>query len=506
MPPLDTARQVGVIGAGTMGAGIAQVAALAGHPVLLHDVDASRADDAVAAVGAHLDRLVAKGRLAPADADAARGRVRAVPSVDDLAGCGMVVEAVVEDLGVKRDLLARLEAVCAPDTVLATNTSSLSVTAVAAGLEYPGRVVGLHFFNPAPVLPLVEVVSGAATSPAVADSVVGTALAWGKTPVRCASTPGFVVNRVARPFYGEAMRVLEERAADPATVDAVLREAGGFRMGPCELTDLIGQDVNHAVGASVWEQTFHDPRYQPSAVQQRLVDAGWLGRKTGRGFFPYGEGADAPRPATADARPAPAGGVTVTGGLHVLAGLPDRLRATGVEVRVDEAETQPVLGLRLPSGAWLVETAGETATAMSWEAPVIALDWALDPGTATRFCLAAPDGCPAAALDEAVGVLQATGAAVSVVDDVPGLVVARTLAMLANEAVDLVHRGEATHSDVDTAMRLGTGYPFGPYEWGVRHAVDVAEVLDALHRAYPTGRYRVGARLRRLAETAGREQ
>ncbi|HEU4491416.1 MAG TPA: 3-hydroxyacyl-CoA dehydrogenase [Jiangellales bacterium] len=505
MPPLDTSRPVGVVGAGTMGAGIAQVAAVAGHETLLHDVDAGRAADAVQAVGAQLDRLAATGRLPPDQAAAARTRLRTVAEVDDLAGCGMVVEAVVEDLAVKRELFARLEAVCGPDTVLATNTSSLSVTAVAAGLEHPGRVVGLHFFNPAPVLPLVEVVSGAATTPSVADSTVGTALAWGKTPVRCASTPGFVVNRVARPFYGEAMRVLEERAADPATVDAVLREAGGFRMGPCELTDLIGQDVNHAVGLSVWEQTFQDPRYQPSPIQQRLVDAGWLGRKSARGFHPYGEGVDRPSPRTADPRPAPRT-VTVTGGLHVLDGLAERLRAAGVDVRVDEGEAQPVLGIRMPSGAWLVETAGETATAMSWEAPVLALDWALDARRASRFCLAGPDGCPEEALGEAVGLLQTTGAAVSVVDDVPGLLVARTLAMLANEAVDLVHRGEATPGDVDTAMRLGTGYPFDPYAWGVEHAVDVVEVLDALHRAYPTGRYRPSTRLRRLADTAGRSR
>ena len=503
MPPLDTSRPVGVIGAGTMGAGIAQVAAVAGHETLLHDSDPGRASDAVQAVSAELDRLAATGRLGPEEAAAARRRLRVVDDVAELAGCGMIVEAVVEDLAVKRDLFTRLESVCAPDTVLATNTSSLSVTAVAAGLEHPGRVVGLHFFNPAPVLPLVEVVAGASTSPSVADSAVGTALAWGKSPVRCASTPGFVVNRVARPFYGEAMRVLEERATDPTTLDAVLRDAGGFRMGPCELTDLIGQDVNHAVGVSVWEQTFRDPRYQPSAVQQRLVDAGWLGRKSGRGFHPYGEGAGPPSPRAADPRPAPTA-VIVTGGLHVLDGVADRIRHAGVVVQVDDGDSQPVLGIRLPSGAWLVETAGESATAMSWEAPVLALDWALDPRTASRFCLAAPDGCPDVALDEAVGLLQATGAAVSVVDDVPGLLVARTLAMLANEAIDLVHRGEASPGDVDTAMRLGTGYPFGPYEWGVEHAVDVVEVLDALHRAYPSGRYRPSTRLRRLADTAGR--
>ena len=256
---LTAAVPVGVVGSGTMGAGIAQIAAQAGHPVLLQDAVPGRAETAVDGIGSQWGRMVGKGRLDPAAADAARGRLTAAKDVADLAGCGLVVEAAVESLDVKRAIFAGLEAVVDKKCVLATNTSSLSITAVAATLRYPGRCVGMHFFNPAPVMKLVEVVSGLQTDQHIASAVAAVATLWGKTAVRVASTPGFIVNRVARPFYGEAFRTLDEAAADPATIDALMREAGGFRMGPLELTDLIGQDVNLAVGRSVWELFGQDP-------------------------------------------------------------------------------------------------------------------------------------------------------------------------------------------------------------------------------------------------------
>ncbi len=280
---------VGVVGAGTMGAGIAEVAARAGHRVLLLDAVEGAAAAALVALGGRLDRDVAKDRLDAAAADEVRGRLEVVTSADALAPCGLVIEAVAEDLEVKRDLFATLEKVVADDAVLATNTSSLSVTAVANRLREPGRLVGLHFFNPAPRMRLVEVVRGAATGPEVVESAMALVRAWGKEPVTCTSTPGFIVNRVARPFYGEAQRMVEEGVADAATIDHVLREVGGFPMGPFELTDLVGQDVNLAVSRSVWEQTFHDPRYAPTVLQQGLVDAGLLGRKTGRGVYDYAD-------------------------------------------------------------------------------------------------------------------------------------------------------------------------------------------------------------------------
>jgi 3-hydroxyacyl-CoA dehydrogenase len=292
---------VGVVGAGTMGAGIAQVVATAGHRTLLLDAREGAAAAAVAGVEDRLRRSVERGRLDAAEAEAVLARLEAVGStgsVADLAGCDLVVEAVVEDLAVKHALLADLEGVVSPSAVLASNTSSLPVDELAAPLAHPGRVAGLHFFNPAPLMRLVEVVRGARTDPAVVERLVELVRAWGKVPVTCASTPGFVVNRVARPYYGEAFRLLGSTDLAPATVDALLREAGGFPMGPLELTDLIGQDVNAAVGRSVWQATGKDPRYAPSPVQDALVAAGRLGRKTGSGFYEHGDGRELPQAAT----------------------------------------------------------------------------------------------------------------------------------------------------------------------------------------------------------------
>jgi 3-hydroxybutyryl-CoA dehydrogenase len=495
---MQLAAPVAVVGSGTMGAGIAQIAAEAGHPVLLLDAVPGRAQMAVDAVGAQWDRMVGKGRLDPAAAAAARTNLKAAADVADLAGSALVIEAAVESLDIKRTIFAGLEAVVDDRCVLATNTSSLSITAVAATLRHPERCVGMHFFNPAPVMRLVEVVSGLATDPQVASAVAAIATGWGKTAVRVASTPGFIVNRVARPFYGEALRLLDEGAADPATIDAVLREAGGFRMGPLELTDLIGQDVNLAVGRSVWELFAHDPRYAPSPAQQALVDAGRLGRKAGQGFYSYAPGAAAPVPTTA-ALGAVVRHVRVGGDWGPWGGLWNRLSDNGIEVTRARAEKP---WAELPAGAFLVPTDGRPATQRAHEAvrPVIVLDLALDPGVATRFAVAGSDGCPPGQVDEVTGLLQATGAAVTVLDDIPGLLVARTAAMLANEAADVVGRKVASAADVETAMRLGVGYPIGPLAWGDRiGAGRVVELLDNLALVYRDGRYRACPILRRAA-------
>jgi 3-hydroxybutyryl-CoA dehydrogenase len=293
---------VGVVGAGAMGSGIAQVAAAAGHRVVLADADAGAVARARAGMVKTLAREVEKGRL-PAGGDAAViGRVRWVERVDDLsafAECGMVIEAIVERLDVKRGLFASLESVVAPDAVLATNTSSLPVAAIGSACKKPGRVVGVHFFNPAPVMPLVEIVPSLATSADVVDGARSLVDSWGKVTVLASDTPGFIVNRVARPFYGESIRVLEEGVADVATIDWAMKTLGGFRMGPFELMDFIGHDVNFVVTKSVFEGLSFDPRYRPSVTQQRLLEAGWLGRKSGRGFYDYSPGVTPP-PATAD--------------------------------------------------------------------------------------------------------------------------------------------------------------------------------------------------------------
>lgn len=500
---------VGIVGAGTMGAGVAEVAARAGHVVRVLDTRDGAAPAARRAIVGRLARDVERGRLTREQADDIEARVVPVAAVENLAGCRLVVEAIVEDLEAKRELLRAVEDAvdkgepdAGQEVLLATNTSSVSVTAIGAALRRPDRFGGLHFFNPAPRMALVEVVHGDATAPAWVEAVSEVVRAWGKTPVVCASTPGFVVNRVARPFYGEAQRVVELRATDAATVDAVLTEAGGFPLGPFALTDLIGQDVNLAVSRSVWEQTYHDPRYAPTVLQTGLVDAGRLGRKSGRGFFRYDGGvAVDSAPQTAPPRRAPRRVEVRDYDFGPMAAFLDRVAASGVTVDhvalSDEQALEELPGLRLPGDGLLRVSDGSPAR--SWgEAPggVVLLDWANDPATCTRVALMAPRDIEVEVLDAAIGLCQAAGVEVSVIGDVAGGIVARTVAMLANEAVDLVARGEASATDVDVAMLLGAGYPSGPLEWGDRvGAARVAAVLDELDEESPTGRYRVSPRL-----------
>ncbi|MER7954288.1 3-hydroxyacyl-CoA dehydrogenase [Streptomyces sp. NPDC096030] len=495
---LDRSRTVAVVGTGTMGQGIAQVALVAGHPVRLYDSAPGRAEEAVAALAARLDRLVEKGRMDRAARDAAVGRLHAAAALTDLADAALVVEAIVELLPVKRELFAELEKIVGDDALLATNTSSLSVTAIAGGLRLPGRFVGLHFFNPAPLLPLVEVVSGFATDATAATRAYETAKAWGKTPVRCADTPGFIVNRIARPFYAEALRVYEEGVADPATIDAALRECGGFRMGPFELTDLIGQDVNEAVTRSVWDSFYQDPKFTPSLAQRRLVESERLGRKSGHGWFPYGDGAAAPEPHTAPPAGAPAS-VTVQGDLYQARALVALIEETAIVVeRGDDAVAGYPGWIELPSGTRLFLADGTAAE--DAEMPVVHIDLALDFSACERIVLAPSATVEDDALQEAIGLFQAVGKKVSVIRDVPGMIVARTVAMLADFAFDAAARGVAEADDIDTAMRLGVNYPRGPLAWGEGLGVDwVLETLSNLHEEYPTGRYAPSQALRRRA-------
>jgi 3-hydroxybutyryl-CoA dehydrogenase len=507
---LPPATAVAVVGAGTMGAGIAQIAALAGHRVQLHDARMGAADAAKAGIADALGKLVAKGRLDGVVVAAALARIETVVTLPDACVVGLVIEAIVEDLDAKRELFARLESIVAPQCVLASNTSSLSITALASGLEHPGRVVGMHFFNPVPLLPLVEVVSGLATDPAVAATIHATAAAWGKSPVHAASTPGFIVNRCARPFYGEALRLIGERAAEPATIDAVIREAGGFRMGPFELMDLIGHDVNYAVTKSVWEAFYQDPRYTPSARQRELVAAGFLGRKSGRGFYVYGAGVAAPEPQTEPPRERPAQ-IHVHGEPGIAAALVARMAASGVRVERAAADARFGPGaMRVPGPggeAWLALSDGRTATARAAAAGVsdlMVFDLALDYANATRLAAARADGCAEGALGRAVGALQAAGLAVSLLDDSPGLVVLRTVASLANEAADALVQGVADAAAVDLAMMKGVSYPRGPLAWA--DAIGTAAVRDVLANLaahYGDGRYRVSPLIARRA-TDGR--
>ncbi|WP_149182467.1 3-hydroxyacyl-CoA dehydrogenase [Streptomyces sp. TRM49041] len=482
---VERGSTVAVVGTGTMGQGIAQVALVAGHPVRLYDAAPGRAAQAAESIAGRLDRLVAKGRLTQDERDAAAARLHPAVSLDELADAVLVIEAIVERLTVKQELFAALEDIVDDDCLLATNTSSLSVTAIAGALRSPGRFVGMHFFNPAPLLPLVEVVSGFATDIASATRAYETARGWGKTPVACADTPGFIVNRIARPFYAEAFAVHEEQAADSATIDAVLRESGGFRMGAFELTDLIGQDVNEAVTHSVWEAFFQDPRFRPSLSQRRLVEAGMLGRKSGRGWYTYDdEGGHRPEPNTAEPAEPPAY-LVVEGDLFPFGELLGMIREAGISLREEGDDNGS--RLQLPTGGQLAPADGQTSVEFR---DVVYFDLAFDYRKATRVALAAgPDTSPET-LSQSIGLFQALGKKVSVIGDVPGMIVARTVARIIDLAHEAVAKGVATEEDIDTAMRLGVNYPLGPVEWSRKLGKNWAySILEELHERDPSGRY-----------------
>lgn len=481
---------VAVIGAGTMGAGIAQVAATAGHRVFLYDAQGGAAEQGKAGVAKALKKRVDTGKMTPEALEALLARIQPVSSLAELAPAKLVIEAIVEKLEVKRSVFAEVEGIVAEDAILASNTSSLSLTAIAAPLQRPAQVAGLHFFNPAPLMALVEIVSGLATAPAVAETLYATAKAWGKEPVQTKSTPGFIVNRVARPFYAEALRVLQEGGADVATLDAVLREGAGFRMGPFALMDLIGHDVNYAVTSSVFDAYYKDKRFQPSLIQQDLVEAGWLGRKSGRGFYDYGEGAEPPQPATAAPCPAPSV-LTLRGEVS----LRPLLEKQGVAFAQEAGD-----GSILADGVLLVPSDGRPATQRAAEEGIDSLVVydLIAPETASRIALAKADQAPDSALATACGVMQAAGLAVSVLDDVPGLIATRTVAMLANEAADAVLHGVASAADIDTAMTKGVNYPKGPLAWAEDIGLErVLEVLDTLFDIYREDRYRASPLLQR---------
>ena len=498
MAALPTETVVAVIGAGTMGAGIAHVAAVGGHEVLLFDADPDAPHRALHAIGGHLDRAIDKGRMEEGEADAVLERIAPVKTLEELAPAGLVIEAVVENAEIKVGLFRKLEAILGADAILASNTSSLSITELAAPLARPARLVGMHFFNPAPVMALVEVIQGLETDPESARTLVDTAAAWGKSPVLCKSSPGFIVNRIARPFNNEAIRLLDEGATDVFTLDAVMREAGGFRMGPGQLMDLVGLDMNWDVAHAMHDSFFKDPRFRPSRIQAEMVAAGRHGRKTKRGWYDYAEGAENPEPQTAAPAAAPAK-VALCGDLGPAQALVARLEESGVAV---VRENGPG-GHILVDGRTLALTDGRLATerAAGPEGPNLALfDLALDYGAVTRIAVAVADQADAATKTAAAGLFQAAGIAVSFVDDTPGLLLTRTICLLANFATDAMMQGVADASGIDTAMLKGLNYPRGPLAWAdAVGAAHVVTVLDNLQRTYGDDRYRATPLMRRHA-------
>ncbi|HNR76290.1 MAG TPA: 3-hydroxyacyl-CoA dehydrogenase [Parvularculaceae bacterium] len=463
---------VGVVGAGAMGAGIAQVAAQAGHRVIVLDQfeeALSRGKDSIAK---GLDALVKRGKIAEGEAKAIAARCGWTLDVADFSEVGLVIEAVVENSEVKRALFQQVEDVVAGDAVIATNTSSLSVTALASGHKNPGRYMGLHFFNPAPIMKLVEVISGAETDEALATSALDLMKSWGKTAVMARDVPGFIVNRVARPFYGEGWRALEEGAADAATIDFLYRDLAGFRMGPFELGDLIGHDINTAAAKSVFDAYFGRTRFTPSLMQGQLVDAGRLGRKSGVGVFNY---ADGEKPTPNFAAEAGASG-------------DDQLLQ---KLIVDGAVEHGGVRIMKCDGRTALHVAAET------QGSIAVIDFIRDPAAATAIAFAASDDTADAA---ARSFIAANGKKAVRLKDRPGLVVYRTLLQLANGAADAVRDQVASPEAIDVAMMNGVNYPFGPVAWargeGLGHVVDA---LDAVAEECGEAMYRPGEWLRAAA-------
>jgi len=482
---------IGIVGAGAMGAGIGQVAAAAGHSVRLFDTRIDAASQAIQEISAAFLKLVAKGKMTNEAATAATKNLIHVSSLEELADAGLVIEAVIESLEVKRNIFRALEEVCNPSCIFATNTSSISITSIAAGLKNPQRLVGMHFFNPAPVMKLVEIISGIQTDPRLAQSLYKTVQSWGKIPVYAKSTPGFIVNRVARPFYAEALRILNEGAADCTTIDAIMREAGGFKMGPFELMDMIGHDVNFAVTQSVWKAFYNDKRFTPSLIQQELVEAGFLGKKTKRGFYDYDVNATPIKPQT-EINIKQAQEISVCGQSKAATALAKRLKHHQVIFKYAHASDDRIAQV---NGVVIYETDGRSATQRSSTSSIqqlVLTDIAHNYDLASRIAISVAHQADSATKDVAVALFQAAGYQVSMIKDIPGMVVMRTIAMLANEAADAVNQGVCDAAGADTAMLLGVNYPQGPLAWADDIGLKtINTVLKNLGNFYGEDRYRV---------------
>jgi len=504
MAALSTDQEIGVIGAGTMGAGIAQVAAAAGHSVNLFDNAPGAAQKGVDGVRSGLERLVSRGKMSTDTVSAIVERIRPTDSIEALANSALIIEAIVENLDIKQQVFSKLEEICDNTVILATNTSSISVTTIAAGLNRPENLVGMHFFNPAPIMKLVEVISGVATDPGIAEQVFETSLAWGKKPVHAKSTPGFIVNRVARPFYAEGMRVLQEGGGDIPTLDAIVKESGGFRMGPFELMDLIGNDINYAVCESVFNAYYQDPRFKPSVIQREYVNAGYLGRKSGRGYYDYGDQAqpESAQEVNSNIRPT---SIVANGNLGVAT--PLLALAANAGIRVGLNPDSDVDNIEI-EGVCLKLTDGRSATQLAAESGntnIILFDLALDYEKATRIALCAADQADSNAIDRAVGFFRALDKKVSVIDDIPGMIVMRTVCTLANEGADTVNQQVCDAAAVDTAMCGGVNYPKGPLAWADSMGLNsVTQVLTNLYLAYGEDRYRVSPLLQRKTYAGGK--
>ena len=480
-----------------MGRGIAQIAAQGGCQVLLFDAQSGAADTARAAVQEQWQRLLSKGRISEEQLQAWSARLQPVADMAALKDCTLVVEAIVERLDIKQAVFAQLEAVVAPDAVLVSNTSSLSVTQIAAGLQRPARFAGLHFFNPVPLMKVVEVIAGLKTDPALCDALARAVRQWGHQPVQAQDTPGFIVNHAGRGYNTEALRIVGEGIADFATIDRILRDQAGFRLGPFELMDLTALDVSHPVMEAIYRQYYDEPRYRPSVITAQRLAGGVVGKKAGQGFYRYDNGRAQvpPEPPVPDVAVLPP--VWVSPQATRRAALCALLHTLGAELETHATPSAQALIVVAPLGldvsaAAVAEHLDATRT--------VGIDLLIDDSATQRRVLATNPATRADMRAAAHALFARDGKAVSVVRDSGGFITQRVLATIVNIAADICQQRICTPQDLETAVTLGLGYPQGPLAlgecWGTER---VLQVLDNLQTVYGDPRYRPSPWLRRRA-------
>lgn len=482
-----------VVGAGIMGSGIAQVAASAGHYVYLFDAKDGASEQAISKLQSTLESLVLKNKMAQEVMATILNNIFVINDLNQAKDVDLVIEAILEKLEVKRSVFSTLESIVSNDCILASNTSSISVTAIANGLKHPKRLIGMHFFNPPAQMKLVEVVSGLQTDEKIANAIFNLAQKWNKVPVHTKSTPGFIVNRIARPFYAETLAMLQEQVATPLEIDACIRSAG-FKMGPCELMDLIGHDTNFAVTSSVFEANFYDRRFTPSLVQKELVDGGLLGRKSGQGFYNYSPDHVRANLPALEAKPLPSKVKIQLLGSHPL-----------IDFFAAQLEEKKIPFTTIEENEWsgltynqieIKITDGLIASEMDHNAVLI--DQSFAPFKGMHLAWTYSVSHTKELMKSVENFLVNLNTQPIKVVDAPGLIVARTIAMIINEACDAVTQGVCTEESVNQAMRLGVNYPKGPFEWLEDWSSDeIAFVLDSLDDFYRGERYRASPLLRR---------
>ncbi|MFN7856592.1 MAG: 3-hydroxyacyl-CoA dehydrogenase [Acidovorax sp.] len=487
--------RIGIAGAGTMGRGIAQIAAQAGSDVFLLDANPGASQAAKAAIEDQWSRLVAKGRLEQAQASALSARLHPVAAILDLAECDLVVEAIVERLEAKQALLAQLQQVLRDDAVLATNTSSLSVTAIGAGLPRPAQLAGFHFFNPVPLMKVVEVIAGLKTDPAICAALSTYARQMGHTPVQAQDTPGFIVNHAGRGFGTEALRIVSEGVADFATVDRILRDQAGFKLGPFELLDLTALDVSHPVMESIYRQFYDEPRFRPSVITAQRLAGGLVGKKVGEGFYRYADGvahppAEPPTPAVDLVPP-----VWVSPRASRRAELYQLLKDLGATIETGQSPSAQAITLVAPLGFDVTTVA---VVERLDPARTIGIDMLIGDAETRRRVLATNPATRVDIRNAAHALFARDGKPVSMIRDSGGFVTQRVVATIVNIASDICQQGICSPRDLETAVTLGLGYPLGPLALGDRLGpTNILEVLFNMQTVYGDMRYRPSPWLRR---------